>query len=77
MNRFKIVMTVAGMINVMVGAALATQAVQPPVYTLAPVVAFLLVVVQAGTSYLQSQMPSWQESERAVRALDRDLPPRG
>jgi hypothetical protein len=74
-NRFKIILSIAGMINVMLGAALATQSLQPPIYTLAPTVAFLLVVAQAGTSYLMSQMPSWTESDRATRAIDRD--PRG
>ena len=70
MNRFKVAISIVGMVQVMISAALATQAIQPPIYTLAPIVALILVVANAGLIYLAAQMPSWAESSKAEKAID-------
>lgn len=72
MNRFKVGISIVGMVQVMISAALATQALQPPIYTLPPVVALCLLIANAGLIYLAAQMPSWAESGRADRAIERD-----
>lgn len=61
--RFKVLITLVGTVQVGVAAALAAQAVQPPIYTLPPAVAFGLLVLNAMLTYAMTQMPSWGQSE--------------
>lgn len=74
MNRFKVFISIIGTIQVMIGAALASQALQPPIYILSPAVALGLVIVNAGLIYLAAQMPSWGEAQRASDAVDKAQP---
>lgn len=59
------------MIQIVVASALASQSVQPPLYTIPAGVAFALVLVNVGLIYLQAQFPSWKASDRADAAVDR------
>lgn len=69
--RFKVLITLVGTVQVGVAAALAAQAVQPPIYTLPPAVAFGLLVLNAMLTYAMTQMPSWGQSEQASKAVER------
>jgi hypothetical protein len=54
-----------------VSAALAAQSLTPPIYSLSPAVAFGLLVANAMLTYAMAQMPSWNQAERAERAVER------
>lgn len=71
MSRFKVLIGLVGTAQVGVSAALAAQAVQPPIFTLPPAVAFGLLVVNAMLTYAMTQMPSWADAPRASRAVSR------
>jgi hypothetical protein len=78
MDRFRIAISIVGTAQIMIATALASQSVQPPIYTLPPAVAFGLVVVNAGLVFLAAQMPSWSTSKRVARAATAaEAPPRG
>lgn len=77
MNRFKIAISIVGTVQVMISAALASQAVQPPIYTLPPAVALGLLIANAGLVFLATQMPSWSSSGRASRAVKASEQPPG
>ena len=70
MDRFKVAISLVGFVQVMIAAALGSQAVQPPIYPLPPLVALMLVVANAGLVFLAAQMPSWRDSGRASAAVN-------
>lgn len=79
MNRFKIMMTLVAALIAVNGALLGLASQQPPIYPFPPLMIVIAVLMNAGLAVIQTQMPSWADSDRAARAIDRDLerePPR-
>lgn len=75
MNRFRVMTTLVAAVIAMNGAVLGLASQQPPLYPIPPLVVVIVVIANAGLAVVQTQMPSWSDSARAARAIDRE--PRG
>lgn len=71
MNRFRIITTLVAAAIAGCGVILTVAAQQPPFVPIPPVLILGVMVLNAMLAVIQTQMPSWGESERAVRAINR------
>lgn len=71
LNKFQMFTTAVGAIQVACTIILGTQGVQPPLYSLPGLAIILLMAIQGVCIFVQTQLPSWRQSEAASRAVER------